>query len=231
MGLVSLSPSLTEILAALGAADKVTEFPSKPIEFGKIEALSPEWVLADSRDNRPEEIQVVQRKWKTKVFDVKRPEEVCDAAAELGRLVHRRHEAGRLIQALRDEMGENQKIFAAKEKRRTVLLLWNQPFITVNFDAYPSRLLEASGGLNVFREDPLLEFPVEMEDMIEKNPELLLLSGGPGPFRARHVSEFRRYRIFNRIPIHLIDGTLLTCYGPQTVEALKQFRGIYEGLQ
>lgn len=227
MKIVSLSPSLTEILEALKISDTLVSLSSKANFLREIETTAPEWVLVDSQESRPEEVEVLRRRWKTKLFQVKTLEGVLDCAAELGRLVGKRKESQELNEAIQGEIQRNQEIFRDRERKRTILLLWNQPYLTVNFDTYASRLLEASGGINVFREEPLREFPVEVEDMIEKNPAFLLLSSDPAPFQARHVDEFRRYRIFSQIPIHLVDGKLFSGYGPRTIQALRDLRGIY----
>lgn len=245
MKIISLSPSLTDIIWALQAEDQLVGVSNackaarntiermgspKAVQFSKIDSLSPDWILADAQDNRPEEIQRIERKWRTRVFNVRGVEAVRDAVAELGRITEKREEARRLNELLEKELRECEKTFQDRTRRKTALLLWDTPYLTVNFDTYASRLAEASGGVNVFREEPIHEFPVEMEDLIERNPELLLLSGEPAPFQKRHVTEFRRYRVFSRIPIHLIGGELLTRYGPQTLEALRSLRKIYGGL-
>ena len=262
MQIVSLSPSLTEILVALGVHEElvgVTDSceinatphpslspkggegwgegesftrigPSKALNTAKIDRLLPEMILADAYDNRPEEVGRLAKKWRTKLFEVKGLEGVCDTIRDLGRLLGKKEKADPLIQMIRDEMATSGKIFPKEMKKRTVILLWNGPYLTVNFDTYPSRLVEAAGGLNVFRSESLREFPVELEDVIEKDPEVLLLAGEPGPFQKRHIAEFRRYRILSRIPIHLVKGELLARYGMKTVEALKQLRKIYEAL-
>lgn len=242
---VSLSPSLTEIVTVLKAAEAlvgVTDIcevqekklprlgSPKSIHVSRIEALSPEWILGDTQDNRPDQIQMLQKKWKVKLFDVKSPESVCDVVAELGRLFQRREEAKRLNEGVRKEISTSEVLWRGRERKRTVFLLWDHPYLTANFDTYPSRLMEASGGINVFHQEPLREFPVEVEDMIERNPEVLLLAGEPAPFRPKHIAEFRRYRIFSQIPIHLIEGRLLNRYGPQTLEALKCLRKLYQEL-
>ena len=245
MRIVSLSPSLTDILIALESQDSLVgasdacQFNQnsiqrigspKAVQIPKINALAPGLILADAEDNRPDEIQKLQGKWKTEFFKVRKASEVLDAVAGLGRLVQKEKEAQRLSGALREELSANEKAFSGREKRRTILLVWDQPYLTVNFDAYPSRLIEASGGVNAFREEPVREFPVEMEDMIDKNPEVLLLSSEPAPFRKKHIAQFRQYRIFSRIPIHLVPARLFNRYGPQTVDALKSLRQIYQSL-
>ena len=244
MRIVSLSPSITEILIGLKAGNElvgtidVCEVDGtrleqvgspKSIQIKKIEALSPDWVLVDSHDNRPEDIQLIQKKWRTKIFEAKKLDQVCDAVTELGRLVEKKCEAARLNEAIQREVLICQEVFRDHQKKRTVLLIWDTPYLTVNFDTYASHLMEASGGVNVFRREPLREFPVEMEDMIEKDPEILLLCGEPAPFHPKHIDQFRKYRIFSKIPIHIVDGKLLGQYGAQTVEALRKLRNIYEG--
>lgn len=243
MRIVSLSPSLTEILTALGAADRlvgvtdacemgslgVTRLGSpKAIQVSKVEGLNPDWILADAGDNRPEEIRALEKGGRVKVFDVRKIDEASDAVSDLGRLVEKPTEAGRLCESIQEEMKLDRETFQSRPKKRTVVLIWERPYLTVNFDTYPSRLIEASGGVNVFRQEPLHEFPVELEDLFEREPELLLLPTEPAPFREKHVREFRKYRLFSRIPIHLVDGKLFSRYGVQTCEALRTLREIYD---
>ena len=246
MKLVSLSPSLTDILVGLKAADhlrgvtdrcdlngRLIERVGSPraINAVKIQALEPDWILADAQENRPEEIQTLQRRWPVKLFDVRKLSDVTDCIAELGRLTQQ-GDLGRSLQhSLWSELAENEKTFRDRPRRKTIFLLWNQPLLTVNFDTYASRLIEMSGGENVFRREPVREIPVEIEDLIEKNPELLLLPTEPGPFQKRHISQFRRYRVLSRIPIQLVDGKLLLYYGLKTVEALRELRKIFGSLK
>jgi len=245
MRIISLSPSLTEMVIALKASQDLVGMSDaceasenhfqrvgnpKALELSTIDALSPEWVLADSQDNRPEEIGKIQERWKIKVFDIRTLANVCDTVTELGGLLEKKKEARDLSELIQKEIQTNRKTFQVRKKKRTVLLLWDAPFLTVNCDTYASRLVEDSGGENVFRDEPLREFPVEMEDLVEKEPEMLLLSGKPAPFQPKHVAAFHRYRVFSKIPIHLVDRSLFRRYGLETVKALQYFRTLYSGV-
>lgn len=200
----------------------------KAVQMQRLQSLSPDWILGDSQDNRPEELESIQKRWKTKVFHVRKMENVYDTIAALGRLAAKQNEARNLNQTIQQEVSANEYFFRDREKKRTILLVWDTPYLTVNFDTYPSHLLEASGGVNVFREEPLREFPVEMEDMIEREPEVLLLSGEPAPFKSKHIAQFHRYRIFSKIPIYVVEGKFLSQYGARTLEALRRLRKIYQ---
>ncbi len=241
MRLVSLAPSLTEVIQALGRAswlvaitDHCPEISSAPVRLGspktlrvsEIETLNPDLILADSNENLPEEIRLLQKKNRVVDFDVRSVPSALDAVSAVGRLVDAMPEAMKGMEAIRMEQETNRKAVDGLPQVKTLLLLWHQPYLTVNFDTYASRLVESSGGRNVFHEDPLREFPVELEDMLEKNPELLLLPTEPFPFTRRHVTYFRKYRLFSKIPIQLVDGRLFSRFGPRTAEALKTLRSL-----
>ncbi len=270
MKIVSLSPSFTEILEKLGAAERLVGVTDhcpevSPVKIGspkalnvsEILALRPDLVLADQNENRPEEIRELQKEFGVKIFDVRSIPAVVDAVWTIGRLVGEEKEAHKLTDEIQEAVSgvPNKTVIASPAVGgawqplaeiaslppapprndeavglRTLTLLWNQPYLTINFDTYISRLIEAAGGRNVFHEDPVREFPIEMEDMIEKNPELLLLPGDPYPFRKRHVEGFRKYRVFSKIRIERLDGKLFSRFGPRTVTALETLRSFFQGV-
>jgi len=182
-------------------------------------------ILADQNENRPEEIKALQKKFKVVLFDVRSVQAVIDAVSTIARLAENPQAAEKLITEIKTEYDINRQA-APTPPVQTLALLWNLPYLTINFDTYISRLIESSGGYNVFHQDPIREFPVDLEDLIEKNPAVLLLPKTPYPFSSRHVKRFREYRVFSKIPIHLIDGRFFSRFGPRTVEALKTFREI-----
>ncbi len=239
MKVVSLSPSLTEIIMTLGASSLlsgVTEHcpeiegsarlgSPKALRLAEIEALRPDGILVDLNENRPEEIRMLQKNFKLLNFDVRGPKDAADAVCALGRFIGCVSEASKLAGDIRQAITASAAgITEGHDSVRTLILIWNQPLLTVNFDTYMSRLVECAGGRNVFRADPLREFAVELEDMIEKEPEVLFLAGPPYPFAARHVKKFREYRNFSKIPIRVVDGLLFSRFGPRTIEALETLK-------
>ena len=241
MRVVSLSPALTEICLDLGAlsalagasdhCENLTEsFPRvgapKALNLEAVEALAPELILADRRDNRPEEIRQLEKKFKVTVFDVRSVDHAKIAVLQIGKPLGCSVKAAEIIAAIETEEKACRAEAELRAKVPTLILIWNQPYLTVNFDTYPSRLVETAGGVNVFREDPIPEIALDLEDMIEKNPGLLILPSDPFPFKRRHIATLRPYRVFSKIPIELVDGRLFSCYGRRTAEALRVLRGV-----
>ena len=241
MRIVSLSPSFTEILehfecAAefVGITDHCPELLHAPARVGSpkalrldvIENLRPDLVLSAARENQPEEIRAIEKKFRVVSFDVRSIDQTLDAVAALGRLINAFEQSQKLASEITQEyqLCKNEKELP---RVRTMILLWNIPFLTVNFNTYISRVLESAGGLNIFREDPLPEFPIELEDIIEKEPEILFLPTAPFPFKKSDIKRFRQYRILSKISIELVNGRLFSRFGPATVESLRSFREIF----
>ena len=238
MRIISLSPSLTEILDGLGRGSELAGITDhcpqlwavtarvgspKTLRLDVIEGLQPDLILSSVRENRPEEIRELQKKFQVVGFDVRSVDQTMDAVRTIGRLT------GAFLESekMEAEIAEEYRLCKAEKdlpRARALILLWNIPFLTVNFDTYISRVVEAGGGFNVFHEDPLPEFPVELEDMIEKEPDILFLPTEPFPFQKKDVKKLRQYRIFSKIPIELVPGRLFSNFGPATVEALRYFR-------
>ena len=244
MRIISLCPSITDIILHIGGkemlcgvTDHCPEIPGvmrlgspKALKFSEIEKLSPDLILADKGDNRPEELRPLQQKFKVEILEVRSLQEVLDAVAVIGRSIQKIEGASKLNEEIGRTISETRARATGKTPLRTLILLWNMPFLTVNFNTYPSRLIETCGATNVFHQDPVYEIPIELEDMIEKEPQLLLLASEPYPFKKQQLKKFREYQIFSRIPLELVDGYYFCRYGPMTIEALKFFEALIQKL-
>lgn len=239
MRIVSLSPSFTEILESCKAAGQIVGITddcpvlkheparlgsTKSFDLAKIESMRPDLVLADQNENRPEVLRELAKKFKVVSFAITSIHSVAEAVGEIGRLAGCETEtrllAGEILSAIPPEN-------EAKEKVRTLILLWNLPFLTVNRETYSSILVEAAGGYNIFHEDPVREIPIEIEDMIDNKPAAILLASDPYPFTKSHVDYFEAFNIFSHVKVRLLDGHFFSRFGPRTVSALKTLRHIF----
>ena len=238
---VSLSPSFTDIIEKLGRGDRLTGITDhceeirediakigspKALNMAQIEALKPDLIFADLNENRPEELRLLQKQFKVISFDVRSVPAVLETIRVIGQHVEAIPEAVKLAEEIAKEKDAAQESAKEIEPVRTLILLWNTPYLTINFDTYISRLVETCGGYNIFHSDPLREFPVEIEDMIDNNPGLVLLPRAPYPFKKAHIARFRQYRIFSKVRIEMIDGKLFSYFGPKTADALKKLSAL-----
>ncbi len=167
MKIVSLSPSLTDIVLAIGGeylltgvTDHCPEISGffhrlgspKSLNLTQIEALKPDLILSDQGDNRPEELRRL-KDFKILSYNVRSVPDAMETVAQIGRALSLPGGSGALIERMKAAYDTARAQAAAQDPLQTLILLWDTPFLTINFDTYASRLVEACGAYNSFHSD------------------------------------------------------------------------------
>ena len=111
--------------------------------------------------------------------------------------------------------------------RRVFVPIWKNPYLGVGSDTYVHDVLKASGGENVCGQ--AIRYPTVTPQEIEVlQPEVVLLPDEPYPFSAEDLPEFYALAIpaAKGDRIHLVDGKLLTWYGPRMASSLIQISAL-----
>jgi iron complex transport system substrate-binding protein len=192
--IVSLAPSNTEILFALGVGGRilgVTEYCNYPpeakeksriggyrtVSIEKVVALNPDLVVA-TEGNGIETIEMLRGLGiKTIAFDPKNLDEIMKNIEALGKLTGKEENATELVRFMKD------RIEAAKAKNKTKVrvahLLWHEPIWVSGNNTFIDEVLRLAGGENVFGDLEGWKV-VGIEDLISRNPEVILVSSGGG---------------------------------------------------
>lgn len=240
--LVSLVPSTTELLCALGLADAlvgVTVYCVEPRDVvrGKtrvggekdpdleaIRALAPDLVVANIEENRREDVEAL-RAAGIEVF-ITYPRSVAESLAmirELGAVTG-------AVQAARELLGELEPLLAAVRgrlagRRATPCFypIWRDPWMTIGHDTYIHDLLATCGGANVFADRS--RYPtISLDDVAARSPEVVLLPDEPYRFRRAHLRDFDAYAGMPAVRdgrVQLVDGKRFSWHGPRLAEALR----------
>ncbi|HZP38741.1 MAG TPA: cobalamin-binding protein [Methylomirabilota bacterium] len=241
--IVSLIPSITEILFAIGAGDRVvgctiycTEPPEgvatktrvggeKNPKLELIRELGADLVIANVEENVREHVETL-RGWGIPVH-VTYPRTVADGirlVGELGALLEIDGPARELEAALREQYEAVRAARAGRPSRRVFCPIWRRPYMTINADTYVHDMLTVAGGANVFAAASRRYPEVTLEEVAATGAEVILLPDEPYRFRAVHRRDFDPYPGLPAVRdgrIHLVDGKLLTWYGPRIREALR----------
>lgn len=238
MRILSLSPSFTDILLAFGLHENLAGItdecssglgnpvrvgPPGLLSLGAIDALSPDLILTERKENRPEVIKRLEQKYRVVSFDVVTVASVISAISETGKLTDCEEQAKQLVREIYQEWPAPDR-----DPVRTAILVWSHPVTTVSSRSYVSQLVEAAGGWNLYREDPLPEVPIELEEMLDMNPDLLVLPSAPYAFDQKSADYFQKLPAFSQRKVALVDGMLFTRFGPATVKALKQLKQVIQ---
>lgn len=230
--IVSLVPSVTELVYRLGAGERLvgrTRFCVEPAgqvdrvpalggtkdpDVAAIVALRPSLVIANREENRREDVERLQAAGiEVLVTDPDSVEGAATMVEQVGIRLHRPAAAGGLAAEIRREAasvpGAHIRVFVAA---------WWRPLMALGGDTYASDLLRCAGGENVTAH--LERYPrVELEELEALQPHLILLPDEPFLFRERHRPAFERYA-----PARIVDGKLLWWHGPRTPGALRTLR-------
>ena len=124
-------------------------------------------------------------------------------------------------------------------------------WMTFNHDTYAHDVLACCGGENVFAqrqrryplqadlglspEEPADDRDVAVEEIIEKQPQLILLPDEPYPFEALTINEVKE--LFSETPavqqdrVYLVEGALLTWHGTYLAQALARLPDFFSYAQ
>ena len=231
--IVSLVPSLTELLIDLGLKeriagrtrfcvhpqDEVQDIPiiggTKNPRLDKIGNLDPDYILANLEENRKEDVHELAENYHVKLTDISTIEDalitIHEIGAELGVADKAKHLTSDLINALEERPDE--------PPLQTAYFIWKDPWMTVGKDTYINDVMDHWNLLNVFREQT--RYPkVTFYDVAERDPELILLSSEPYPFKEKHLAEVEE--AFPQARVLLVEGEWFSWYGSHMLHSFKR---------
>lgn len=230
--IVSLVPSLTELVCALGLGEQlvgrtgfcvhpqevVRRIPkvggTKDVNLAKVRALAPTHVVLNVDENRKETAdKLAQFVPNLIVTHPLGPLDNLELYRRFGSAFGREREAEALC--ARFQAAYDEAVAATYPERRVLYLIWKGPWMTVSRETYISRTL-ALFGLHTVPESTADRYP-KLEDLRGVDADLLLLSSEPYRFRERHLAEAAA---LTGKPALLVDGEMTSWYGPRAIAGL-----------
>jgi ABC-type Fe3+-hydroxamate transport system substrate-binding protein len=190
-----------------------------------IRDLGADLVIANVEENVREHVLTL-RAWGIPVH-VTYPRTVSDGirlVGELGELLDAGPRAREMESALRAQYDEVRAAAAGRPSRRVFCPIWRRPYMTINRDTYIHDMLAVAGGDNVFAGAEKRYPEVALDQVAAAGVEVILLPDEPYRFRRVHRADFDPYADMPAVRdgrIHLVDGKLLSWYGPRIAEALR----------
>ncbi|MGH7389785.1 MAG: cobalamin-binding protein [Candidatus Rokuibacteriota bacterium] len=241
--IVSLVPSATELIFALGGEDRlvgVTDFcdwppaaREKPSVGGMVNpnlevivALEPDIVVATDDGNRRETFEQLRRLG-IPVFQVAADTvaQMLEVAGCLGELTGRREAVAPLAARVRQRIDAVAGAVAGRGRPRVLYVLWPDPLIVPGRGAIVTELIRLAGGDSVTADEPL-DYPrFSVEAAVARGPEVIVLARhgtGSGPIARDRWDRLASLPAVKTGRIHSVEGNLLHRYGPRIVEGLEQ---------
>jgi ABC-type Fe3+-hydroxamate transport system substrate-binding protein len=214
-------------------ADAVAALPkvggTKDTDVAAVCALAPDLVLANHEENTRRSVEKLRAAGLT--VWVTYPRSVREGAELLARLADLGADAQafeRIVTPVRAELQAAERVRG--EPRVCVFCpIWRDPWMTVGSDTYIHDLLELCGGRNPFAAHGDRRYPrIALEDVVAAAPDVVLLPDEPYRFGPADADELAGLPIpaARDGRIHLVDGTLVSWYGPRIARAIRHVRSL-----
>ncbi|WP_200974232.1 ABC transporter substrate-binding protein [Echinicola sp. 20G] len=233
--IVSLVPSQTELLLDLGLEDRqvgVTKFcvhPSrikkektiiggtKQFRFDVIKELRPDLIIGNKEENYKEGIERLAKDYPVWMSDVFKLEDALEMIREVGLITGKEQEAYNIAKSLAEKFKQT-----FPQRGTAVYLIWQEPIMVAGKNTFINNMMRKAGFKNLIEEE---RYPsISLEEIILLDPDYVLLSSEPFPFKEKHMDFFKK--AIPRARVKLVDGEMFSWYGTRLLQAPEYFKSI-----
>jgi iron complex transport system substrate-binding protein len=236
---ISLAPSNTEILFALGLGDKVVgvtdycDYPPEALnktkvggyanpDIEKIVALNPDLILAGY--GNPIEVVYTLAGLGLTVFGIKTTDldDLLNDIRRVGEITDKEVEAQALTSAMASRIqAVTNQTEELEQRPRVFYIVWHDPLWTAGSGTFINELIEKAGGVNIFGN--VTGYPmVSIEDVLARDPEIIIASEWSYDW-AMNATELASTNASQTGRIYTCDDNLVQRPGPRLVEGLEWF--------
>lgn len=244
--IVSLSPSTTETLFAIGAGEQVVGvtsyctypeeaatreiiggFSPKTINIETIISLNPDLVIAGVSAHQP--IADTLREAGIPVISIepRSVDDVSDIIEELA-IITGHEEQGKAISediARRIEVIDSKLQTLKNERLKVFYEVWDAPLMTAGPNSFTGQMITYAGGINIFS-DIEGDYPqVSPEELVSRNPQVIISSDTHGSKLTADAMKTREgwseIDAYKNDRIILLDGDIVSRPGPRMIIAIE----------
>ena len=240
--IISLAPSITEILFALGLNEEIIaitnfcDYPKavlgKPRIGGfvnpdteKIVSLKPDLIIGIRDGNRMDTVDRLNDfGFPVYLIDPKGFDGVMGTIKNIGEVVGRERESRRLIKELIDKRENMITLTRSLSKPRVFFQVGDVPLITVGKGTLGDDLIRLAGGRSI-SENELVSYPsYSIETILAMAPEMIIMSSMES--KKDHMHLVKKWQNWKSIPavkmnaIYVIDSNLVDRPTPRIAEGL-----------
>ena len=245
--IISLVPSQTELLFDLGLEDHIigiTKFcvhpqkakqskqivgGTKNIKIELIKELQPDIILCNKEENTLEIVKICEDICNVHITDIYTLDDVKKMIIDYGHIFNKEKEAIHINKNLDFEI----KNFKSYIKERSVLkvayFIWRNPWMAVANNTFINHLLELNKFENIYQNKSRYPEVNLKEILLNGEPDLVLLSSEPYPFKEEHTLEMKQYT--NDAKIIFVDGELFSWYGSRLLKSFDYFKKLRDRIE
>ena len=247
--IVSLVPSITELICDLGLAGQLVgrtgfcvhpretlkRIPkvggTKDVDLGRVRALAPTHVVLNIDENvKAAAAALAQFVPHLIVTHPLGPLDNPPLYRLIGGIFGREQAAEALCVQFQQAYAALESAARAWTRQRVLYLIWKAPWMAVARDTYISRSL-ALAAWDTVPANAIARYPqVKLDEALLQHAQLVLLSSEPYRFRDRDLAELRDLPAMDGKTVALIDGEMTSWYGSRAIAGMDYLRSFREKL-
>ncbi len=241
--IVSIVPSQSELLWDLGLEKElvgITKFcihphqmatsvtlvgGTKKLNLDKIRKLQPDIIIANKEENEKSQIEELAKEFPVWISDIHNLDESLQMIEMLGELFDKKEKALELTTTIKST-------FQQLNKRTTVNVAYfisNEPLMVAGKKTFIDDMLKRCNFENIFLNKDSRYPEISINELQNANPELILLSSEPFPFKEKHVQDYQKH--LPNAKIIIVDGELFSWYGSRLQHSANYFIELQKSLQ
>lgn len=248
--IVSLVPSQTELLFDLGLDEKIvgiTKFCIHPQEqfkqkakvggtkdfsIDKIRALNPDIIIGNKEENEEQGIKTLQKEFPVWMSDITNLYQALEMIEGISRLVGKEEQGMELVNEISKSFDKlSQTIHFSSSishypSKSVAYFIWKKPYMVAGTNTFINDMLQRCGLVNIINQSRYPELTAV--ELNAAQPDLILLSSEPYPFKERHIAEFKE--ICPQAIVKVVDGELFSWYGSRLLQAPEYFTNLLANL-
>ncbi len=219
--IVSLVPSQTEFLIEVGAPvigrtkfcihpkERIGKIPSvggtKKFNFDVIHSLEPDLIVGNKEENEKKGIERLATRYPVWMSEIYSIDEAYKMMAALGSICQVDQKTNLVLEECKSGLD---RVWNSRSGK-ALYLIWKNPWMAVGKGTFIDDMLQHLGYQNLVQSD---RYPtLSDEEIAALNPDVILLSTEPFPFREKHLLEVQAE--FPNSQVQLADGELFSWYG------------------
>ena len=241
--IISLAPSITEILYFLGLGDRVvgvtqnSYYPSeatfKPrvgsyvdVNVEKILTLSPDLVIGTMGGNEPDKVYLLEEAGiPVFIINPRNVRQTVETVATLGHVCGISEKGAALSLQLSKRVDDIIAKIKGRKKPLVFLQINLKPIMTVNRNTCIHDLIELAGGENITKDMPINYPRISLEEVIRRKAEVIIILSmeRDGQFEEAK-KEWQRWTTIPAVKnkrVHLVNADIIDQPSPRVVEGLE----------
>ncbi len=233
--IVSLVPSQTELLYDLGLDEEVvgiTKFcvhpndwfrnkkrigGTKTVHLDIVASLQPDLIIANKEENTKEQVEALSALYPTWVSNIQTVDDGLQMIREVGAFTGTTEKAELLVNNIAAGFASLRAAQSIGNKKRVAYFIWRNPWMCAGGDTFISDIITTMGWENVMADN--LRYPeIQLNDLTDKQVDIVLLSSEPYPFKDVHIAEIQT--MLPAAKVILVDGEMFSWYGSRMLQAV-----------